>query len=182
MPDTPILTRCRVSLLTAINSWVPLRADEDDTTATLFKRIYTPDAAAPPGWKDLAPTGIGEMPALAILPLVTTEEWMVNQMMQVNPVYTIVYWTPHWNSMPLAESLFEGVIDAIYRGTEAGQSVPAVKRSGVGTGFYPVKFGPVTMRPITLGGTQGDPNTGIKAIRTEIGVMLRIGKNPIVGP
>ena len=99
----PHLTDARRALWEAIDNWPSLN---------ILKRKFRMEDTGAMQVEELEPEPtIGDLPAIAIVPTVSTSEWVQNQLQDFNYVVDIRIWTRHW-SLLQGENIIQEIIDA----------------------------------------------------------------------
>ena len=161
-PNTEILTNARLSLWDAIDNYSELATKP----YRIVKAYRLSDEQA--GMRDIVPS-VSDLPALAIIPKTLSPVWYQHKMQKWPYVVDCLLWTKDW-AHSFAENMTVRLLDAFGKSLYS-PDLSYVKRA---TGYYPLRFGPVSYAPVRL----GDAN-GPKVIRTTIQVTLRLAHDPL---
>lgn len=154
---TPILTAARQSLWDAIDNWSEL--------ATAFKSKWRFDTDIGHAFERIDKAGIGDLPAISIIPLDLQAQWALHVMMEFTDAYTIEIRAPR---LATCEDLVEKLWRAVYQA--ADPLTPTVSYVRAATGYHPKAIGPIQRSPIET--------KSIRCWQFRFNVGLRLRQDP----
>ena len=160
-----ILTDARRAIWDSIDNW--------GSTRDLFRWKASFDSDRKEGaHRPQAPSGVGDFPAIMILPVRVTPRWVTNQTQDHPYVLRVSYWTAG-TLIDKHEPIWDEIVTAIYR----AHPNPAYPRDtylkrATGTSM-PIGFGPSSTSPVSV--------NGLEAIRTDFDLALKITVTPLTG-
>lgn len=156
----PILTTARHSLWDAIDNFAGLDGQ--------FKSKWRYDTDIGQYWEKIDKAGLGDFPAIGILPLIVQPNWVLNEMMEFSDAYTLDIRAP---KLTTCERLVELVWQALYQA--APLASPTVSYVKAATGYHPKTLGPIQRAPIGMGA-----GGLIRVWQFQLGIGLRLRQDP----
>lgn len=132
---TPILTAARESLWDAIDNFSAL--------STAFKSKWRFDTDIGHAFEQIDKAGIGDLPAIAVIPIDVQAQWALNVMMEFSDAYTIDIRS---QKLSTCEDLVEKVWKAIHQA--ADPLTPTISYVRAATGHLPKAVGPIQRNAI----------------------------------
>jgi hypothetical protein len=160
-----ILTDARRAVWDSIDNWGPLRDVFKMKVAFDSNRLEGPHR--PEG-----PTGVADLPAIAIVPSRVTPRWVTNQTQNHPYVLRVSYWTPDF-LVDKAEELWDEIVKAVYRAhpnPEYPRDTYLKRATGIS---MPIGFGPSTTTRVEL--------NKVPAFRIDFDLVLKITVSPLTG-
>lgn len=154
---TPILTAARQSLWDAIDNFSSL--------SSAFKSKWRFDTDVAHAFQQIERAGLGDMPAIAIIPIDVQAQWALHIMMEFTDAYTIDIRAP---KLSTCEDLVEKVWKAIYQAAPVLTSTVTYVRAA--TGYLPKAVGPIQRNPIAT--------DSLKCWQFRFNVGLRLRQDP----
>lgn len=151
-----MLTDARESLWDAIDNWPAVQA--------LGLRQFRNEKKF--GVVGMAPTGLGDLPAISILPSSVKPEWATNRAMSFEYVLDVRIYT---NYLDEAEDAVEKIWQALYQCRPDGETASYVK---LATGYNPKQLA-ISIEPVAIGKEGAN-----LCLRTTLTVGLRPEQDP----